>query len=291
MRRGLSAAAAIAAAGLICAAPASPGVPGPTVSLGSAGGFEYLKATFPVVASQQAGAPVDCDVGDGVIGGGGSISGNGANAALNASYPTGFEGEGWIAEGSSSSSGRTVTTYAICGPDPFEFSNANGTLEAAGGDLDTSTDSQGCPAEQTLYGVNGSGGEVRILQLRPATNGLLWTSTVQNLADINAEYTVWYSCIEGLDPVLRQSDTVSVKPGDAGKATARCKAGEAVTAGGLFSAVGGQPRRDTWATSTRPYDSKDNKKTPDDGWTIKVQNGRDGGRTNIAAYAVCQEKS
>ena len=284
--------ALVLAASLVLAPPAGAGIPGPTESLGSAGGFEYLKATFPVDET-QAGATVACDEGEGVTGGGGSISGSGANAALNATYPSTSElffGEGWIAEGSASSGARTVTTYAICRGDPIGFSNGTGNLDAAGGAFDMTTDAQGDSFKQVIFGVQGSGGDVRILQLRPATDGLSWTTTIQNFAGESAQYTEWYVGNPALDPVLRQSDAITVKPGDTGKATARCKGGEAVTAGGLFSALGGEPRRDTWATSTRPYDSKDNRKTPDDGWTIKVQNGRDTGKTKIAAYAVCQEK-
>jgi hypothetical protein len=291
VRRGTTVLGLLVAAGMIAAAPASAGTPGPTVSLGTVGGFEYLKATFEDVVS-QAGAPILCDDGDEPSGGGGTISGSGKTAALNSSYPfSGPPGDGWQAEGSTTgAAGRTVTTYAICGPAAIgPYGTSGGNLSPAGEVGDVATVEDVCEGDEaSLAGFRGSGGDVRFPLSRP--DGVLssWSAIAQNLGDEAANANLYRTCTLDYDPV-RRSEFVRIDSGESGKVTARCKKSEAVINGGFASTVNGVGQRDTWVTSTRPYDSGDRKKAPDDGWRAKAQNSSDE-KVKLTVHAVCQPK-
>ena len=273
---------------LLLAAPASAGIPGPTVSLGRAGGFEYKKASLADVVS-QAGAPVLCDGGDIPTGGGGTISGSGKTAALNASYPnSGPPGDFWQAEGRTSSTPRRETTYVICGPAALGWNNGTSPVSATGDPGDVLTLNDACLSGTELGGIRGSGGDVRILANR-ATGGTGWSSTVENFDDVSASATQYVTCTGVYEPTQRTA-SVQVPKGTARKATAHCQHDEAVISGGLASTSGGEPAISTWATSTRPWDSKDKKKTPEDGWQVKYQNDSQGGN-KLKVYALCEPRA
>jgi hypothetical protein len=280
---------AVTGALALVAPSAQAGIPGPTVDLGHAGGFEYKKAPFEDVVS-QAGAPVLCDSGDTPTGGGGTISGSGKTAALNSSYPnTGPPGAFWHAEGSTSSTPRTVTTYVICGPADLSYSHSTSPVSAVGNPGDVVPLSDSCDGNEiALGGVRGEGGDVRILATRVTGGGSALSSTVENFADVSANASQYYACTEAYDPSQRTA-SVKVPSGKARKATTRCHSDEAVIGGGLTSTSGGEPAISTWATWTRPFDSNDKKRTPDDGWQVKLQNDSQGGN-KLKVYALCEPR-
>jgi hypothetical protein len=269
-------------AGLVLAAPASAGIPGPTESLGSAGSYEYYKATFANVAS-QAGAPAECEPGLNVTGGGGSVSGKPSGGALNRTSPTTIDGDSWTAEGRALGGGtRTVTTFAICSPMANSFSN--GTSIADPGAVLTLTDSCGPGQELLGFGIHGGGGDIRLLESSLSGTSDI-TSIGQNVGNTAGTLTEWYSCQDNYVAAVRIDQ--SFVPGhESGKSTARCKSDEAVIFGGFASSAKGDPARKTWVTSTRPFESKDSNKVPEDGWTVKAQNNRKG-RVLLSAEAVC----
>ncbi len=274
------------------AGPANAGTPGPTVSLGSAGGFEYLKSTFEDVVS-QAGAGALCDGGDSPTGGGGTISGPGATAALNASHPfTGPPGDGWQAEGSASDTGRRVTTYVICGSVDATYNVGTSPLSAAGqiGDVVPLSDVCG-PGENALAGFEGEGGDVRFPASYPSERYASWAATARNFANTPASATQYANCFSDDEyKPKRRTESAKIPPGKAGKVTARCKSSEAAIAGGFLAATsGGDVEHDAWVTSTRPFDSTDKRRTPDDGWTARAQNDGDA-KVTLTVYAGCQPK-
>ena len=287
MRRVAVIAVATVIAGVAATGPASAGSPGLTDSLGRVGSIEYLKAVQTGVTTQE-GPAAECDAEDTATGGGGTINGSPSNSALNRTSPQSL-GAAWRAEGSTTGiTSRKVTAYAICGPAEIVYGVAGGNLSPAGEFGDVIGTSQGCSEPETAFGgIESFGGDVRIIETRPI--GLTdWSNTVQNHAAVQGSYTVWFGCSDAYD-VSRRSESTSVKPGEVGKATATCRRDEAVITGGLAMTVGGEPKPDTWATSTRPYDSKDNKKTPDDGWAAKAYNDTDA-KARLTAYAVCAAK-
>jgi hypothetical protein len=287
MRRMAVISAAAVLVGVAVTGSASAGSPGSAVSLGRVGAIEYLKAVQPGVVTQE-GLAADCDAEDSATGGGGTISGSPANSALNRTAPSGA-GNGWRAEGSTTGiTSRKVTTYAICGHAEILYSVAGGTVSPAGELGDVTGTTQGCSeSEIALGGADNFGGNVRIVQNRPI--GLTdWTMTAQNHASVQGTYSIWYGCSDAYD-VSRRAKSTTVRRGDVGQATATCKRGEAVINGGFAMTAGGEPKRDTWATSTRPFDSDDRKKTPDDGWTVRAYNDSNA-KAGLTVYAVCAAK-
>jgi hypothetical protein len=275
--------AAVLAAALATAGSASAGT-----SLGSVGTIEYLKVTQTDVVAQD-GPGASCDEGDTVTGGGGSISGSAANGALNGTAPSGSP-NGWRAEGSTTGiSPRKVTTYAICGEATFGYTTANYNVDHAGDSDDVTQASQGCSATETvLGGVRGVDGNVRIFRNQPTSANTQWAISVQNFANVDATATHWWACTDDYD-VTRRSDSPTVRRGEAGKATVICERNEAVINGGLAITASGDPQRDTWAVATRPWDSSDKKKTPEDGWQAKAYNDSDG-KVRLNVYAMCAAK-
>jgi hypothetical protein len=279
---------ATAVVAVLTAALATTGSASAGTSLGSVGTIEYLKvAQTDVVAQDGPGAP--CDEGDTVTGGGGSISGSPANAALNGTAPSGGPG-GWRAEGSTTGiSPRKVTTYAICGEATFGYTTANYNVDHAGDSDDVTQASQGCSALDTvLGGIRSVDGNVRIFRTHPTSANTQWAISVQNFANVDATATQWWACTDDYD-VTRRSDTSTVRRGDTGKATVICERNEAVINGGLAITASGDPHRDTWAVATRPWDSSDKNKTPEDGWQAKAYNDSTT-RVQLKVFALCAAK-
>src|SRR4051812_17996142 len=97
--RGLVASAVSLGAAIALAAPSAwAGIP-QTVFLGNAGGLDYFKSTADSV-QVQGGTFADCNENTVVTGGGATISGSGADAALNTSAAT-DSWSTWLAEGTS----------------------------------------------------------------------------------------------------------------------------------------------------------------------------------------------
>jgi hypothetical protein len=274
---------------LLAAAPASAGTPGPTESLGGVATLEYVKATHPNVQS-QAGAPAACDDGDSATGGGGAISGGASNAYLNASHPT--PSPGWQTEGRTTGiAARTVTTFAICGAAPTTHLNTTRIIAPAGdpGGADLATAGGDCgPTEQTLGGGLESASDTRLIASAPG-NGFDWSVIAQNHGALRAEPTIWWGCSSGYDTNATRR-VVAVKPNRAGTLKTPCRKSEAVVAGGFQARGGTDPARFSWATATRPFDSKkDRRKVPDDGWRATMFNDS-ASVIDLTVYAICAER-
>ena len=258
------------------------------MSLGSSGPIEYLKASHENVVT-QAGAPADCDAGDAVTGGGGVIGGPSESAGLNASVPTNTGGDGWLAQGktTATSDPRRVDTYAICGTQALGWSSATLPLDAIAQANETRAFPEPCNPGETGYGgIAGAGGDVRIISSYPVDEG--WFSFVHNRSTSATNATSWRACTAAYETKRRlSSSTTKVKGEQGGKAIAKCKGREAVLAGGLVTLAGNDPARHTWASATRPWDSKDRKKVPDDGWLAKIYNYNSDGKVKLAAFALC----
>jgi hypothetical protein len=279
--------AAASVCALALASPADAGSPGPTVSLGSAGPIEYLKATSANVNS-QSGSPAECNGGDAVTGGGGAVSGPGENAGLNATAPIDVGGSGWMAQGRTTGvDPRKVHTYAICSPEAGGWSTGTSPLDATGQTNDTLAATESCGPGETIFGgISGSGGDVRVISTHPDADE--WHSFVQNRSLSSANATSWRQCTTAYEPQAREGVAkAKIKGEKSGKATARCKPDEAVLAGGVEIAAGGEPARHTWTTATRPWDSEDRKKVPDDGWLVKAYNYNSDGKVKLTAFALC----
>lgn len=286
-RRAGIVAAAFACA-LATAAPAYAGSPSPpSVSLGTAGVFEYMKSSLEGVTT-QSGPPADCPAGQEVVGGGGTISGSGLQASLNATAPTNFGGEGWLAEGTSTGTGRKVTTFAICTAGDFGWNTGTSPMQPAGdpGGLDSLYMSDGCSSpERAIAGVAGDGGNVRLVATRPvgASN---WEVQFRNFGATGADGTLTYRCTSDFDTANR-NEAARVRSGESKTVKAKCRSGEAVINGGFASTLSPVAFAEaTWATSTRPFDSGDDGKVPEDGWQVKLQNdGEEASRLNV--HALC----
>lgn len=270
-------------AALVVLPPAALGrTPGPTESLGKAKGLEYVRAKSEGVVSQD-GAPADCDAERSATGGGGQISGNPEDAFLNATYPTQLSADGWQAEGTTTGSARTVTTYGVCGPDEVTYVASAGFVIGEG---NAYAPNNACPGDAmaTGGGVRGEGGNLLIVRtqwsLPPSTPD--WTSVVQNAPGTgDSTVTSFAGCSADYDLRYRKSKA-EVRANRAGKAIVKCKTGEAVTGGGLDF-----PTYNSWAYATRPWDSKDRKKVPEDGWLVRHYNGN-ALPYELTAFAVCK---
>lgn len=266
-----------ALAGALALPPAAhTATPGPTVSLGKSRGLEYLSAKFENVVS-QTGAPANCDAGDFATGGGGSISGTGINASLNATYPTSPAGAGWQGEGHTiGASGRTVTSYAICGADEVAYQTYD---SAIGPNTALVASSPQCALGSVVTGggVRAQGGDVLVAESRPDSVQRRWDDVVFNPPGSGGStVSPFVGCSDAYELRYRSSAT-KVKSDEGGQASARCKRHEAVAGGGFGATLDGVTQYDTWALATRPWDStEDGNKTPDDGWLARVYNGADG---------------
>ena len=273
---------------IVPAATAHGGTAGPTVSLGKAKGFEYMRVTLQNVFS-QAGAPAQCAGERFATGGGGAISGPGTEASLNtlqATSPT----QGWQAEGSTTGvQGRKLTTYAVCGTKPVTESAGTGSF-APGAEFNSGLTCGGSERASS-GGIEdvGGGGDVRIVGLFPAADPFDWIDSFKNAGSENTTVRHSVRCVSGYNFRYR-SESARVRKGEAGKVVAKCKESEAVAGGGLLSTSGTSFDFDTWALGSKPWDSKqDAKKVPDDGWLARVHNGADH-RIDLTAHAVCRRK-
>jgi hypothetical protein len=270
-------------AALLVPAVATAGMAGPTVSLGRAGGLEYLKATYENVVS-QAGAPAVCDPGDFATGGGGAINGDPASAELSVIAPTDTPDDGWIAKGAGSGTPRKATTYAICGRDITDTNTSTSSFPAGS---EFSSGEECDPGDVSLSGgVSANNGDTTIATIRPDFQGVFdWNNRFAVEADDTvARHVV---CSSEYARTVRR-ETESVRKDAAPKVVRRCGRGDAVLGGGfevdndelLFPF-------EVHAIASRPWDDpRDANKVPEDGWLAKVFNDT-GARLTVKAFAVC----
>jgi hypothetical protein len=259
---------------------------GPTESLGKAGSLEYLRTKLTDVKT-QAGPETACKGTDQIAGGGAAIGGKPNRSHLNSSG-LGASTDSWLGEGRTSHGSETVTSWAICGPAT--------TTEITSTDmLGTSQYNAGfsCnPGESLSGGVTSADGDVLVSGLFPddgQSDIFDWVDSYQNVSSTTT--TVQSSVVCSADyAVERMTADVKAKPGSAAKAIAECGHGEAIAGGGLWMSVNGIGQDDVSAQATRPWDSKDKDKTPDDGWFAKSFNGT-GAKVTLTSYASCVPRS
>jgi hypothetical protein len=147
-----------------------------------------------------------------------------------------------------------------------------------------------CPDSQlqpTGGGISSTADDVVFSTSYPDDPDFGWFGLARNLGGGIAPVTYYAVCTDSYDSRYR-FESVKVKPGEAGKVTARCRADEAVLGGGVASLYKGFPSAGPKATATKPWDSKDDKKTvPDDGWQVKIYNGGVS-KVDLQAHAVCK---
>jgi hypothetical protein len=271
--------------GLALAVPAAlahAGTPGPTESLGSAGGFEYLKATFDSVLS-QAGAPAVCDADDFVVGGGGSVNGDPSSAELSVIAPTDVPDDGWLAKGASVGGPRAVTTYAICGNEATSTTTATGSF-AAGAEYSSGEECD--PGEVSLSGgVSANNGDTTIAAIRPDYLVFDWTSRFAVESDDTVSRHV--VCTSEYSRTVKRK-TASVKKDTAAKVVRRCRSGDEVLGGGFeVDNDEAQLPFEVHAITSKPWDdAKDANRVPEDGWLARVYNDT-GAKLTLKAFAVC----
>jgi hypothetical protein len=265
---------------LIVSAPALAGTATPTTSLGKAGGLDYRTASTAEVDTPTT-TPAACEPGEQVLGGGGSIGPRAEKSRLTSSYfaSQNTSGDRWHAEGGSlGGSGKVLRAYAICDLVSNLYVQDSYTLPP--GPPSVFEDAQ-CPAGMpTGGGVKTPGIDVLMRRLLPLTADR-WLFLGENTGDADASITVYAVCNETLDLRYRVGDTVLIRPGQSGKATAQCRRGEAVTGGGFDSAG-------MWPASSRPWDSGDRRTVPDDGWLTQMHNPGGDGRKSLTPWAICK---
>jgi hypothetical protein len=268
---------------LALAAPANAGTPGPTVSLGSAKGLEYVKANFPSVVS-PAGAPADCDAGDVATGGGASISGPALSGTVVDYHPTTTAGEGWSATATTGEDPITETTYAICGAEDVDYSLTPASVPSTGFFEITGECASGSVVSGGLAKDNP---ELPILASEPidtnsdadSTPDDGWHVTGTNNTGMSEAVTLSMGCTTAYELTYKRK-VREVGAGKAKAVKAKCPKRYPVGGGGFSADFPGQ------LNQTMPWDSRDRKKTPEDGWSTKLFNTTpDEGE--ITTHAIC----
>lgn len=256
------------------AGSASAGSPGPTKSLGKAKGIEYRTATFPSVAS-PAGATVECKADTFAVGGGGLIDGSDGQSRLLSDTPTPLNPDdsssGWSAIGSSAS-GRDMRTWAMCHKDPLPYDSLATAFPATPG-IQSATIA--CPSGRLVAGgvINDDSFVLTILESRPidlpsdadSQPDDAWQFVGENTGASTANPTIFIACSDTAD-LSYVTKTKQVPQSAMGKPLAKCPNRFAVTSGGFDANSGGT------LTGLSPWDSKDRKKVPEDGWQARVYN-------------------
>jgi hypothetical protein len=268
----------------LSAAPyATAGTPGATVSLGKSKGIEYSQAKFRSVVTQVT-QPATCDGDAEVTGGGGSMAGPAATSALNESYP--MPENAWHAEGSSTGGAKTLTAFAICGPVDAEYASSQTAAPENGAVIHGYA---GCGPNLMGGGGGASGGGIRLIA--SVAGGPLtspgWTPAVVNPTMDDTLFDSYAICAP-YDIKLREAQT-KLKAGEDGKVTAKCKPSEVVLGGGFQGRKGEVIGFRTLAMASKPWDSADNRKTPDDGWQVRASNAEPSLNVELVAVAVCRD--
>ena len=256
------------------------GTPGPTESLGKAKGIEYMRAKYLQVVTQTA-QPVSCDGDAEVTGGGGSMAGPATTSALNETYPV--PESGWQAEGTSTGDAKTLTGYAVCGPVDVDYETSQVPLSENA----VSHGSAICP-DPIGGGGGATGPGMRLIgsspRLPPSTAGWapsMWTDTMDdtlfNMHAVCGPYDVKF----------READT-KLDAGGAGQALAKCRSDEVVLGGGFVGRKQDVVGFRTLALASKPWDSDDRKKVPDDGWRVRALNAETLS-VKLRAIATCRQ--
>jgi hypothetical protein len=267
------------------------GSQGPTKSLGKAKGLEYRTATFPSVAS-QAGATVACKDDTFALGGGGLIDGADGLSALTSSAAVDVNPDdsanSWQALGTSTA-GRDEQTYAICSKAALPFAPGFTSFPGSPG---IQTREASCPSGRLISGgiFNDDGNPVRILESTPIdTSSDLdsapddgWRLVGENNGGSTSTPIIFMMCSESAE-LTYVSKNKNVPQGALGKSIAKCPNRYAVTGGGFEAQAVGP------ASGLSPWDSKDRKKVPEDGWQARVYNASID-TVAVTSTAICVKK-
>jgi len=274
---------ATGAALAVLASSASAGTPGPTVSLGSAGGLDYFKATFENVVS-QAGATAECSKGDHVTGGGGSVNGDPSSAELSVIAPTSTPDDGWTAKGASTSTPRKVATYAICGGRATDINTSTSSF-VAGSEFSSGEECD--PGDASLSGgISANNGDTTIATMRPDFLGVFdWNNRFALESDDTVSRHV--VCAATYPRTVRRM-AAPVRRDAAAKLVRECRSGEKVLGGGFETHDGDATFPfEVHAIASRPWDDPaDANKVPEDGWLAKAHNDT-GAKLTLRTFAVC----
>jgi hypothetical protein len=82
-----------------------------------------------------------------------------------------------------------------------------------------------------------------------------------------------------------RQETFKIKPASAKSARVECPDGTGVTGGG---AVVFGPADSGWLTASHPFDGRDRKRKPDDGWRVKAFNDDELDATQMTLTAICR---
>ena len=263
---------------------AQPGLPG-QLSLGKSKGLEYFKATYQQVVTQTA-QPVTCAAGD-VSGGGGALPGNPKTSAVNDSYPS--ADDTWQVEATSTSGAKDLTAYAICDPDGGLGITSNQCPLGENGSL-FATAFCGGSSMPIGGGMSASGPGIRLIRSKPSLppNSFGWAAATYNPTMDDTLVDTYAICGMNDGVKYRDSKPIKLKHKEEGKATAKCKSDEAVMGGGFEGTKNQTVGLRVLASVSKPWDSKDKGKTPDDGWQIRVLNAS-GQKVDALASAVCRK--
>ena len=220
-------------------------------SLGERGGIEYLRAKLPNAVT-QAGGTITCDTGDEVTGGGGAIGGKGDVSHLNTSSPPNLSDDAWIAEGrTSSAGGKTVSTWAMCGPGATFIQQSTDTQPDYNAGF-TCTPGTGVALSG---GIQGTAGDILLRGFFPEPDPFDWIDSWQEATGASGTAETSMICSDAY-AVQRRDETAKVAAGKAGKVVAECRKSQVVVGGGVQVRRNNIIQSDVWTLATQPWDSK-----------------------------------
>ena len=263
--------AATALATIALAAPATAGLPTATESLGKSGGLEYGLATNPAVTNPET-TTAACAANRNAVGGGATIGGPIADGKVTASAPTSTAATSW--EGSAHSiSGNPLQarSYSVCSKSEVE-------IETQTTGIGTTTEVGHSPAcEPGLRVVGGgasaNGGAIEIRSSHPFDAGSDadtqpddgWETRLYNSSGGSVTVTSYVICSATLKPryVLKN---VNLGPTSGRSGKVKCPRNTVASSGGFETEL------DARLNDSRPIDTGDAGKVPDDGWSVAVHN-------------------
>ena len=259
-------------------------------SLGAARGLEYIRSA-PAKVGEQDDRTAACPDGTEALGGGGAVEGPSGGARLNENYPVLELGSGWVAEGSSRAKKRELRAYAVCTRN-IDVTIASDSMGVGLGSDQTTAQNRGCPSlgYPSGGGVSATGAGIETVNnfyLAGGSPG--WYTTALNPTMTDTVVQFHTACVPpDRSRFVRESKPVALKPGESGEAIAHCRRGE-VAEGGGWRAERGDPGeyRSAAAIATRPWDSADRGRTPEDGWLVKARNVENK-RVALVASAGCR---
>lgn len=282
-------AGALAVSLFLASAPAAhAGSAAPIKSLGKAGPYKYLTATFPDVAS-LAGAPVDCGSRF-AVGGGATIAGTNGASELYTTSPfvplnVDSSADGWAGQ-AFSSGGERERTYAVCGKKPVPFASMGASVP---GSPAPAAITVACPSGHVLSGgfYNDASNRVDLVQSGPVDGPDLdllsndaWTFQVINLNVGTSNPTVSVACSPDAK-TFNGEGIKNVSDGTVGKIVAKCPRKYVLTGTGFST-----DDASGLLVGLTPWDSKDKDKTPENGSQLRIYNNG-GTVAAFTATSVC----